>query len=393
MTSNSVRDPGGYYDLPNVPDTQYYLDGGFAIHGTYWHDDFGGDESHGCINVTWTDGRYLFSQTAPTVPDFTLTVPTGQPATDLLILSQRGRIVAGQLVHSWRAMAAASAFERERAHDAPREPLPRTLPGLSSTIPAAFMVLFLVLPLAGLLDPRRRRGQPDGILSKPIVVEALRLSLISTTIVLGFTLAFGSPLALVLARRRGPLISALDTLVDLPIVLPPAVAGLALLLTFGRRGVFGIPLQALGIELPFTTAAVILAGLFVAAPFYIRAARSGFLAVPREIEDAARVEGASNWQLFRLVTAPLASPALLGGAVLCWARALGEFGATIMFAGSFQGRTQTMPLAIYAALESDTDAGHRSVGAAAGDQLRAAGGVPPLAARVERRQSLTRERR
>jgi lipoprotein-anchoring transpeptidase ErfK/SrfK len=86
MTSNSVRDPGGYYDLPNVPDTQYYLDGGFAIHGTYWHDDFGGDESHGCINVTWTDGRYLFSQTAPTVPDFTLTVPTGQPATDLLIL-------------------------------------------------------------------------------------------------------------------------------------------------------------------------------------------------------------------------------------------------------------------------------------------------------------------
>jgi len=120
--------------------------------------------------------------------------------------------------------------------------------------------------------------------------------------------------------------------------------------------VFGIPLQAAGIELPFTTAAVILAGIFVAAPFYIRAARSGFLAVPREIEEAARVEGASNWQLFRLVTAPLASPALLGGAVLCWARALGEFGATIMFAGSFQGRTQTMPLAIYAALESDTDA-------------------------------------
>jgi molybdate transport system permease protein len=218
------------------------------------------------------------------------------------------------------------------------------------------MVVFLVLPLAGLLIRAGSAASLVGILSKPIVVESLRLSLIATLIVLGVTLLLGSPLALVLARRKGPLVTAVDTLVDLPIVLPPAVAGLALLLTFGRRGVFGIPLQAIGIELPFTTIAVVLAGIFVAAPFYIRAARSGFLAVPREIEEAARVEGASNWQLFRLVTAPLASPALLGGAVLCWARALGEFGATIMFAGSFQGRTQTMPLAIYAALESDLDA-------------------------------------
>ena len=143
---------------------------------------------------------------------------------------------------------------------------------------------------------------------------------------------------------------------DLPIVLPPAVAGLALLLTFGRRGMLGPTLGAFGIELPFTTAAVIVASFFVAAPFYVRAGRSGFLGVPREYEEAARVEGASEWQVFRHITLPVAAPALFGGAVLCWARAVGEFGATIMFAGQFLGRTQTMPLAIYSALESDANA-------------------------------------
>jgi molybdate transport system permease protein len=159
-----------------------------------------------------------------------------------------------------------------------------------------------------------------------------------------------------LARRRFRGMGLVDSLVDLPIVLPPAVAGLALLLTFGRRGLFGGPLSAMGIELPFTTAAVVIASFFVAAPFYVRAARSGFLSVPREYEEAARVEGANEWEVFRHVTVPIAAPALFGGAILCWARALGEFGATIMFAGQFLGRTQTMPLAIYAALESDTDA-------------------------------------
>jgi molybdate transport system permease protein len=139
-------------------------------------------------------------------------------------------------------------------------------------------------------------------------------------------------------------------------VLPPAVAGLALLLTLGRRGWLGPTLSALGVELPFTTAAVVIASFFVAAPFFVRAARSGFMAVPREYEEAARVEGATEWDVFRFVTAPIAAPALFGGAILCWARALGEFGATIMFAGQFLGRTQTMPLAIYAALESDLDA-------------------------------------
>jgi len=252
-------------------------------------------------------------------------------------------------------MAAASVFART---DATRQESPPSTRSITvSSLPLALLLsLFLVLPLAGLLI---RASSSNTILlsaTKPIVLHALRLSLFVTVIVLLATLVLGSPLALLLARKRGKLIGFLDTLVDLPIVLPPAVAGLALLLTFGRRGVLGGPLQAFGIELPFTTAAVILAGIFVAAPFYVRAARSGFLAVPREIEEAATVEGASSWQLFRHVTVPLAAPSLLGGAILCWARALGEFGATIMFAGSFEGRTQTMPLAIYAALESDADA-------------------------------------
>ena len=193
-------------------------------------------------------------------------------------------------------------------------------------------------------------------IQRPIVYEAVRLSMLTSSAVLVLSLVFGMPLALVLARRKFPGVSIVDTLVDLPIVLPPAVAGLALLLTFGRRGMLGPALDTLGVQLPFTTAAVVIASFFVAAPFFVRSAKSGFLSVPREYEEAARVEGATEWQVFFHVTMPVALPALFGGAILCWARALGEFGATIMFAGQFLGRTQTMPLAIYAALESDTDA-------------------------------------
>jgi molybdate transport system permease protein len=242
----------------------------------------------------------------------------------------------------------------------------RPVPGVSASakrqnLPVAplaglVLALFLGLPVVGLVLRAATLGGILDAIGRPIVLDALRLSALTTGLVLLLSLALGTPLALLLARRRFPGRGALDTLVDLPIVLPPAVAGLALLLTFGRRGFLGGPLTALGLELPFTTAAVVLASLFVAAPFYVRAARAGFLAVPSEIEEAARVEGASEWQVFWHVTAPAAAPAVLGGAVLCWARALGEFGATIMFAGSFQGRTQSMPLAIYAALESDPDA-------------------------------------
>ena len=229
--------------------------------------------------------------------------------------------------------------------------------GLSaSALPAGLLIVFLAAPLVGMVGRATTTGGLLSALGRPVVLESLRISLLTTTIVLGLTLALGSPLALLLARRRFPGILVVDSLIDLPIVLPPAVAGLALLLTFGRRGLLGSQLSAVGIELPFTTAAVVLASLFVAAPFYVRAARAGFLAIPREIEESARVEGATEWQVFRYVTVPVAAPSLFGGAVLAWARALGEFGATIMFAGQFAGRTQTMPLAIYAALETDTDA-------------------------------------
>ena len=228
--------------------------------------------------------------------------------------------------------------------------------GAWAVLPSALLLLFLGLPLVGLVWRVAVSGGFFAALGRPVVGEALRLSVISTVIVLALTALLGTPLALLLARYRFPGAALVDTLVDLPMVLPPSVAGIALLVTLGRRGMLGGTLSAVGIEIPFTTLAVVLAELFVAAPFYVRAARAGFLGVPREVEEAAMVEGATSWAVFRHVSLPLAAPALLGGAVLCWARALGEFGATIMFAGSFQGRTQTMPLAIYAALESDLDA-------------------------------------
>jgi molybdate transport system permease protein len=230
-------------------------------------------------------------------------------------------------------------------------------PHIGGSVVLAFLLsAFLILPLFGLVERAAVAGTMIDAIQRPIVYEAVRLSMLTSSGVLALSLVFGMPLALVLARRKFPGISVLDTLVDLPIVLPPAVAGLALLLTFGRRGLLGPALDTIGVQLPFTTAAVVIASFFVAAPFFVRAARSGFLAVPREYEEAARMEGATEWQVFQHVTMPIAAPALFGGAILCWARALGEFGATIMFAGQFLGRTQTMPLAIYAALESDTDA-------------------------------------
>ncbi len=180
------------------------------------------------------------------------------------------------------------------------------------TLAGGLFVLFLALPPAGLVVRALATGGFAAALTRPIVLQALQLTLVSTFVVLLLALAFGSPLALVLARRRFRGSAVLDTLVDLPMVLPPAVAGLALLLTFGRRGLLGASLSAFGVELPFTTAAVVLAQLFVAAPFYIRAARAGFLAIPRELEEAAMVEGATGWQVFRFVTVPLASSSLLG---------------------------------------------------------------------------------
>ncbi|HEY3336650.1 MAG TPA: ABC transporter permease [Candidatus Limnocylindrales bacterium] len=185
-----------------------------------------------------------------------------------------------------------------------------------------------------------------------VVADALLLSLVTTAVTALLTVALGTPLALALARRRFRGQSIVETLIDLPIVLPPSVAGLALLLVFGRRGLLGEPLAILGIEIPFTVVAVVIAQLFVAAPFYIRSARTGFASVDHDLEDAARVDGASERQLFARVTVPLASSALAAGLVMSWARALGEFGATIMFAGNVEGRTQTLPLVVYSEFQS-----------------------------------------
>lgn len=222
-------------------------------------------------------------------------------------------------------------------------------------IVAGLALAFLVLPVV-VLVLRALGGGSLIELTSSAVANAVTLSLVTTLVTCLFTLLLGTPLAYLLARGRFRGRRLVTVLVELPIVLPPAVAGLALLLTFGRRGFFGPLLDSAGIALPFTTAAVVMAQAFVAAPLYVRAAQIGFAGVPREIEEAARVDGASGLNLFRHVTLPLTARALSAGIILCWARALGEFGATILFAGSLQGRTQTMPLLIYNVLERDLDA-------------------------------------
>jgi molybdate transport system permease protein len=186
----------------------------------------------------------------------------------------------------------------------------------------------------------------------PMVLTALKLSLLTSTTTVLVAIATGTPLAYILARWKFRGKNALELLVELPVVLPPAVAGLALLVAFGRTGVFGVWLNAIGITLPFTTVAVVMAQTFVAAPLFVGAAREGFAAIDEQIEESAIVEGANEWQIFRFIMFPLAGRAFLAGLILTWARALGEFGATILFAGNLEGKTQTMPLAIYLGFES-----------------------------------------
>jgi molybdate transport system permease protein len=235
--------------------------------------------------------------------------------------------------------------------------------GLAAGALAAIIGLFLGVPVVVLVARAILDGALGGAVTSRAVLDALGLSLATTSASLVLTVAFGTPLAWLLARRRFRGAALLETLVDLPIVLPPSVAGLALLLVFGRRGLAGEPLDSIGIGVAFTTIAVVLAQTFVAAPFYIRSARAGFVALDRDLEDAARVDGASEWQVARHVTLPLATYALAAGLVMSWARALGEFGATIMFAGNLEGRTQTLPLVVYGEFQAgDLDA---SIAAAA----------------------------
>ncbi len=243
-----------------------------------------------------------------------------------------------------------------------RRPTPRTLlalawPGAIGLL-SGLLLLLVALPLAGLLFSAPPRQLLAG-LSDPLVIPALRLTLFTTTVSLLAILTCGTPLAWLIARRTGQasrtrrLWRLLETLVELPVVLPPAVAGVALLLAFGRRGLLGPGLAAVGIGLPFTRAAVIVAQTFVAAPFYLQAAIAAFRRLDPDLLLVARTLGARPPRLLFTIAIPISWPSLAGGAAMSWARALGEFGATLMFAGNMSGRTQTLPLAIYTALESD----------------------------------------
>ena len=211
---------------------------------------------------------------------------------------------------------------------------------------ALLFVAFMFIPLAALFWRAFDGSELGDSITSDLVLDAMRLSAITSTISLVITLLFGTPVAYLLARRDFPGKIFVDLLVDLPIVLPPTVAGVALLVAFGRRGVLGGELDALGIELAFTTAAVVLAQTFVSAPYYIRTVKAGFESVDPQYEGVAATLGASPLRIFRRILLPLCWPSVIAGAILCWARALSELGATLIFAGNFQGRTQTMPLAI-----------------------------------------------
>lgn len=214
------------------------------------------------------------------------------------------------------------------------------------------LLLFLTLPLIALFV----RTPSESLLSNltsPQVIQAVSLSMLTTLVTVGATVILGTPVAYLIARHDFKLRRIVDTVLDLPMVLPPAVAGVALLMAFGRRGIFGSYLENMGINIAFTQIAVILAQTFVAAPFFVKAAILGFSSIEPELEQAAALDGAGGWQVFRFVTIPLSWTALLSGMVMTWARALGEFGATIIFAGNYPGRTQTMPLAIYLGFELD----------------------------------------
>ena len=219
--------------------------------------------------------------------------------------------------------------------------------GLAAAVLLAFiglplLAIFLRVPLSTLLAQFR----------SPVVLDALKISLKTSLTALAFIVIAGTPVAYLLGTRqfRGRML--LTTLLELPLVLPPAVAGIGLFAAFGRFGLLGSPLRALGIELPFTWVAVVMAQAFVAMPFYVRQAIAGFASLDAQLLGVSRTLGASGTRTFFRVAAPLAGQSLSAGAALAWARALGEFGATTLFAGSLQGKTQTLPLAIYAQFSS-----------------------------------------
>lgn len=223
-------------------------------------------------------------------------------------------------------------------------------------IPAVFYVGFIVVPIAALVWRAFTADSLGEAIASPVLKDAVKVTLVTSLLALAVTVAAGTPLAYILARKRFPGRDLLDVLIDLPLVLPPVVAGIALLMAFGRRGILGGALDNAGINLPFTTSAVVMAQVFVASPFYIRAAKAGFQGVDTSLENISQALGVSPWRTFWRVTVPLAMPSLTAGLVLAWARAMSEFGATLLFAGNFQGRTQTFSLAIVSATEVDLGA-------------------------------------
>ena len=232
----------------------------------------------------------------------------------------------------------------------------RSIPLPPGGIITAVYIGFIALPLVALFIRAISSYSIWDSLTNDVTLTALRLSLVTSAISMIIVVAAGIPIARYLARRTGAASRLIDVFIDIPLVLPPIVAGLAMLMAFGRSGILGGALESAGIELPFTTAAVIVAQVFVSAPFFVRAAKLGFQGVPEGLEEISQTLGVSPWRTFWRVTLPLAWPSIVGGLALSWARAISEFGATIMFAGNFMGSTQTMPLAILSAMESDVGA-------------------------------------
>lgn len=227
---------------------------------------------------------------------------------------------------------------------------------VAAAIAAGMAVLLLGVPVLTLVVRAIVDGSLANVAGDPAVADALRLSVLTTALSLAAILVLGTPLAVVLARHRGRGRTTLETVVDLPLVLPPSVAGLALLLAFGRAGIVGGWLDRIGLGLAFSTAAVVVAQTFVAMPLYVRAARAGIAAVPRELEESARIDGASELEVLRRITLPVVAPTLAGGALVAWARALSEFGATILFAGNIGGVTRTLPLFVYSRFQTSLGA-------------------------------------
>ena len=238
---------------------------------------------------------------------------------------------------------------------APQRPPTPSLARIGTLVAGALLLGFLALPFVALL----LRVTPGELLSRlrgPVVLDALRLSFVTSLAATAIVVVLGVPMAYLLATRDFPGKRLVEVLIDLPMVLPPTVAGFALLMAFGRAGLAGRALEAFGISLPFTTTGVVVAQVFMAVPFMIGPARAGFTNLdPRLLDAAATLRARESFTFFH-VALPLALPAILAGIAMSGARALGEFGATITFAGNLPGSTQTMPLAVYVAFESDLDA-------------------------------------